>query len=89
MSYIPRRDSFTLTEDEQSAIFEVAERIDAEARTELHKDSCGCDGGADGCRYGTNPFYEAPTEFVVAWLLREGAITTDQVRALAALDKKA
>ncbi len=79
MSYIPLRDSFDLDQDTQGVIFRLVERIDAEARAELHKDSCGCDGGAEGCKYGSNAFYDAPGEFVIAWLLREGLITMERL----------
>ncbi len=80
MSYIPLRDSFDLTEESQAAIIALAERIDDEARAELHKDSCGCLGGVDGCEYGPGYFSDAPSEFVIAWMLRAGMVGMDQIR---------
>lgn len=88
MSWIPLRDSFTLTEQEQGDAFTLSEKIDDEARAENHKDSCGCDGGADNCRYGSLGLFTTPSEYVIGWLFREGAVTADQIRALAAPNKQ-
>jgi hypothetical protein len=80
VSYIPLRDTFDLTQGTQGLIFALTERIDAEAQAELHKDQCGCDAGVKACKYQAGAFYQAPGEFVIAWLLREGHLRNEQLR---------
>lgn len=84
MSWIPLRDSFDLTEQEQGDIFGLSERIDSEARAESHKDSCGCDAGPDDCAYGSDGLASTPSEFVIAWLLREGLVPAERLRRVGA-----
>lgn len=79
MSWVPLRDSFDLLPETQTIIRNLSERIDDEAREELHKDLCGCPDGDQGCEFGPVNVGDAPSEFVIAWLLREGMITTGRL----------
>lgn len=84
MSYDPLRDSFDLMEATREAIITVAERIDEGACDELHKEQCGC-GDEANCPDRLGMIYQAPSEFVIAWLMRAGMVSAERVFAEAAL----
>ncbi len=85
MSWHPLRDSFDLLPETQATIRVLSEKIDDEARAELHKDACGCNDGVNGCRYGPMNVGDAPSEFVIAWMLRAGMVKANRLRIEAAL----
>jgi hypothetical protein len=81
VSWHPLRDSFDLLPETQAVIRALSERIDGEAREELHRDLCGCQAGNEDCTYGPVNVGDAPSEFVIAWLLRERLITPERLTA--------
>lgn len=54
MSYIPTRDRFDLPDDVTTRLFDLAERIEADAVLAYHRAECGCEEGTEDvqqCKY--------------------------------------
>jgi hypothetical protein len=82
MSWSPLRDDFDLPQVDQDVIEVLSERIDDAASRGNHQDTCACQEGIEVCGRGWL-ISGAPSEYVIAWLLKEGLVGVEQIREAA------